>query len=90
MLSRAVLDVRHGSEEEADAVLRWIERDRDEFDQVISLAGLDAGHAERFERAMRTALQTRFGRAPSAGYGVDPLEFESGRITSLASSSSSA
>ncbi len=61
VLSRAVLDVRHGTEEEALAVLSWIERERDEFQQVIALAGLESGHAERFERAMRTACAARFG-----------------------------
>ncbi len=69
-----MLDVRHGSEDEAAAVLGWIERDRDEFDQVISLAGLEAGHAERFERAMRDALQTRFGRALGSIYSARPLD----------------
>jgi hypothetical protein len=60
VLSRAVLDVRHGSEEEALAVLGWIERDRAEFEQVITLAGLEAGHAERFERAVHAAFELRF------------------------------
>jgi hypothetical protein len=64
VLSRAVLDVRHGSEQEALAVLGWIERDREEFEQVIALAGLEAGHAERFERAVRDVLETRFRRLP--------------------------
>jgi len=63
VLSRAVLDVRHGTEEEALAVLGWIERDREEFEQVIALAGLESGHAERFEQAVRAAFETRFGRS---------------------------
>jgi hypothetical protein len=70
VLSRAALDVRHGSEQEALSVLGWIERDREEFEQVISLAGLESGHAERFERAMRAAFQTRFRRTPSLIQGV--------------------
>ncbi len=64
VLSRAVLDVRHGTEQEALAVLGWIERDRDEFEQVVTLAGLESGHVERFERAMRAAFAGRFRRAP--------------------------
>jgi hypothetical protein len=61
-----VLDVRHGSEEEALAVLGWIERDRDEFEQVIALAGLETGHAQRFERAVHAAFEARFRGDPGA------------------------
>jgi hypothetical protein len=68
VLSRAALDVRHGSEDEALAVLNWIERDRDEFHQVISLAGLESGHAERFGRVMRATCEARF-RIGSASLG---------------------
>lgn len=73
-MSRAVLDVRHGSEQEALAVLGWIERDRDEFEQVISLAGLEAGHAERFERAVRAAFETRFRSPPGSARGDRALD----------------
>jgi hypothetical protein len=65
VLSRAVLDVRHGTEQEALAVLGWIARDRDEFEQVVALAGLESGHVERFEQAMGSAFQERFRRAPT-------------------------
>lgn len=65
VLSRAVLDVRHGTAEEALAVLTWIDRDRDEFKQVVMLAGLELGHAERFERAMRADFEARFRAAPA-------------------------
>ena len=64
VLSRAVLDVRHGTEQEALAVLSWIDRDRDEFEQVVMLAGLEVGHAERFVRGMREAFEGRFQREP--------------------------
>jgi hypothetical protein len=70
VLSRAVLDVRQGTKQEALAVLRWIERDRDEFEQVVMLAGLEAGHAERFERVVRRVLAGRFpGNASAVGQG---------------------
>lgn len=68
-MSRAALDMRHGSEAEALAVLGWIEREREEFEQVITLAGLESGHAERFERAMRAAFEIRFRRTPSPARG---------------------
>lgn len=51
-------------------MLGWIARDRDEFEQVISLAGLESGHAERFERAVQAAFETRFRCSPH-GAGVD-------------------
>jgi hypothetical protein len=69
VLSRAVLDVRHGTEQEARAVLGWIERDREEFEQVVMLAGLESGHAERFVRAMREAFAGR-----SRGTGLRPAQ----------------
>jgi len=69
VLSRAVLDVRHGTEQEALEVLGWNER-RDEFEQVVTLAGLERGHVERFEQAMRSAFEARFRRAPG-GVGKD-------------------
>lgn len=72
-----MLDVRHGSQEEALGVLGWMERDRDEFEQVISLAGLEAGHAERFERAMRSAVEARFGHAPGFPQGACSLDSSS-------------
>jgi hypothetical protein len=69
-----VLDVRHGSEEEALAVLGWIERERAEFEQVITLAGLEAGHAERFERAVRAAFEARFPRLSARDRSVESRE----------------
>ncbi len=63
VLTRAALDVRDGSEQEAVAVLGWIEREHQEFEQVVTLAGLEFGHAERFERAMRATFAARFRRA---------------------------
>ena len=55
-----MLDVRYGTEQEARAVLEWIERDRDEFEQVVTLAGLEIGRAERFERVVREVFEGRF------------------------------
>ena len=74
VLSRAVLDVRHGTEQEALSVLGWIERDRDEFEQVVMLAGLESGHAERFGRAVCAAFETRFRRLPSLMRGDQALD----------------
>jgi hypothetical protein len=77
VLSRAALDVRHGTEAESLAVLAWMARERDEFEQVITLAGLESGHAERFERAMCAAFERRFRRPPdhrSQGRAFDNSE----------------
>jgi hypothetical protein len=49
---------------EAQAVLEWIDRDRGEFEQVIMLAELEIGHAERFERVARETFDKRFQREP--------------------------
>jgi hypothetical protein len=60
-------------------VLGWIEREHQEFEQVVTLAGLEVGHAERFERAMRAAFAARFRRASTlVGLGR-ALATEAGR-----------
>lgn len=74
VLSRAMLDVQHGSQAQARDVLKWI--DTKDFERVVVWAGFELEQGRFASRWLRETFAQRFERGGDASEAVGEEQFD--------------